>query len=53
MDPLEQVFLLMEMVRSNQMDTTSKQAPLTTVCLVEAHIEMAKLFFSLSQREDT
>jgi len=53
MDPLEQGFLLMEMVRSNQMDTTSYNTPLTTVCLVEAHIEMSKLFFALSQQENT
>ena len=52
MDPLEQGNILMEMIRNSQRDRTPDSPPLTTVCLVEAHVEIAKLFFSLSRHEE-
>ena len=46
----------MEMVRDSFVLRPSSQAqtrpPVTTVCLIEAHIEAAKLFFNLSTRND-
>ena len=42
----------MEMVKDSHGNTTRQAAPLTTVVLVEAHIEAAKLFFALSREEN-
>ena len=54
LDPVVQAMHLMEMVQESFNARPSSQTakpPLTTVCLVEAHIEAAKLFFDLSRQE--